>query len=120
MSKTRTAKKRYGLRLTLPGAPNTPHVVGDLPGHYRPDVPTPVGGPGEVSVEAARQLAEPAGVPLELVEIKTGEVAEAEELAQRTEQDVRKGIVAQRKAGPKGAEVRQLADEQKALKKESK
>lgn len=61
--------KRYGLRLTLPGAPATPHTVQGVNGYFWPDRATPVGGPGELSLESARKIDAAEGAPLELVEI---------------------------------------------------
>lgn len=70
--------KHYGLRLTLPGAPTGPehpghHVMG-VPGAYWPDRPTPVGGPGEISLDKAREL-DRGHVDLELVEMTAAEYA---------------------------------------------
>jgi hypothetical protein len=48
------ANKRYGLVLTLEGAPGTPHTIPGLPGYFRADVPTPVGGENELSLDAAK------------------------------------------------------------------
>lgn len=57
-----------GLRLTLPGAPCTPHNLPGFPGFYWPDRPTPVGQPGDpVTTEQAERWAADPGVPLELV-----------------------------------------------------
>jgi hypothetical protein len=64
--------KRQGLRLkndgeNLGGAPATPHVIPGWPGYYRHDVATPVGGDGEITLEAAKELASDgcrrAGIP---------------------------------------------------------
>lgn len=73
-----TAKeaKRYGLRLTLPGAPATPHTVQGVNGYFWPDRATPVGGPGELSLESARKVDAAEGAPLELVEITDKQAAE--------------------------------------------
>lgn len=69
------AEKNYGLRLTVAGAPNTPHSVGQVPGLFRPDIPTPVGGPGELDLKFARELDADRSVPLELVDVKNVEKA---------------------------------------------
>lgn len=61
--------KRYGLRLTLPGAPNTPHTIAGLQGYYWPTMATPVGEAGELPLEVARKAAADPGVFLELVDI---------------------------------------------------
>lgn len=58
---------RFGLRLTMPGAANAPHTIRGVRGEYRPDVPTPVGGQGEMTIEYARKLDKEPKVPLELV-----------------------------------------------------
>lgn len=68
--------KRYGLRLTLPGAPATPHTVQGMNGYFWPDRATPVGGPGELSLESARKVDAAEGAPLELVEITDKQAAE--------------------------------------------
>lgn len=42
------------LLLQLPGAPETWHTVDGLPGHFHPEIPTPIGdGPGEVPAAIA-------------------------------------------------------------------
>ena len=82
------ADKRYGLRLTLGGAPNTPHLVPGLPGYFRPDVPTPVGGDGELTLEAAREVSK-SNSPVELVELKPKEADEAKELYDLTVKEAR-------------------------------
>lgn len=66
--------KFYGLRLTLPGAPNTPHMVAGLPGWYWPDKPTPVGGFGEPRLEHAKKLAADSRYHVELVPMTRDEV----------------------------------------------
>ena len=64
--------KHHGLRLTLGGAPHTPHVVPGVPGVYRPERATPVGGPGELPFGEAKRISDDPGIPLELVEIPSG------------------------------------------------
>lgn len=90
--------KRQGLRLkndgeNLGGAPATPHVIAGWPGYYRADVPTPVGGDGELTLEAARELAATGAV--ELVDIPDSEVKVAEEQAKADIQAGREGRVAE-------------------------
>jgi hypothetical protein len=52
-----STSRTKGLRLTLGGAPNTPHRITGFPGLYRANSPTPVGGDGDVlSVEDAKRL----------------------------------------------------------------
>lgn len=84
-----SAAKRYGLRLTLGGAPNTPHVVPGLPGYYRPDIPTPVGGDGELSLEAARE-ADKGSEEVELVAMTAKEASDAEAVAADTMKQARR------------------------------
>lgn len=67
-------KKAYGLVLDLGGAPNSPHEVPNVYGTFRPDRPTPVGGPGEPTLAQARELSANEGVHLKLVEINPGDV----------------------------------------------
>ena len=104
------AAKRYGLLLTLGGAPNTPHTVQGLPGYYRPDIPTPVGGDGELSLEAAREAAKN-NDDLKLVELSGKRLADAEELAEATMKAARK----HRTALPDAEAVRR-SDEATAMK----
>lgn len=58
-----------GLRFTLPGAPDVPHFVPGVRGMYSPSSPTPVGGPGELTVDVAQRLHDDPSVPLELVDV---------------------------------------------------
>lgn len=110
------ASKRQGLRLSLPGAPNTPHTVPGVPGYFYPEAPTPVGGEGELSMEAAEAFDKDKGCPLQLVDIKPSEVEDAEELAAEAVEDGRKGIVAAQQRGFKGAEAARAKDEHNATK----
>ena len=71
--------KRYGLRLTLPGAPNTPHMIAGLNGYYWPTMATPVGEAGELPLEIARKAAKDPGVYLELVEMTDAEATSAKD-----------------------------------------
>jgi hypothetical protein len=105
------ATKRQGLRLNLPGAPNTPHTVPGVPGYYYPDAPTPVGDTGELSLEAAKDLHKDKGCPLELVDIRAAEVDAAEELAATTVQQGRKGFIVAQRQGFSGAEESRAKDE---------
>lgn len=104
-----------GLRLTLGGAPASPHVVQGVPGLYRPDAPTPVGGEGELSLEEAKRLDADAGVPLELVTIKK---ADEEAVRARVAADLdatRSGIAVMAQLGPEGAEPEALQDQAAAV-----
>lgn len=76
MSSNQSQTRQIGLRLSLGGAPNEPHTVAGLPGFYRPDRPTPVGGPGEATVEQAEEYAKKRSAVVEVVELKAGEVDE--------------------------------------------
>lgn len=107
--------KQYGLRLTLGGAPDTPHQFPGFPGLYRPSRPTPVGGPGEATLEQAQEVDKKRGFPLELVEMTAKEVDEAREGHLVDLDDARHGIVAHRKAEPTGAEIEQIKDEMAAI-----
>jgi hypothetical protein len=110
------ASKRQGLRLSLPGAPNTPHTVPGLPGYFYPDAPTPVGEPGELSIQAAKEFDKDPGCPLELVDIKASEIDDAVELAAETIAEGQKGIVAAQQRGFKGAEAARAKDEHDSTK----
>jgi hypothetical protein len=109
-------KKRYGLRLALPGAPNTPHTVPGVPGFYSPNAATPVGEEGELSFETAREVAKEEANYLELVTLTPKEAEAAVELAAETLEAARKGIAEARADGPEGAEVQRIKDEQAAAK----
>ena len=113
------AAKRQGLRLSLPGAPNTPHTVPGVPGYFYPDAPTPVGLAGEIELPAAKELAGDEGVPLELIEIKASEVEAAEELAAKTLTEGRKGLIVAQRQGFEGAEKARAKDEHDSNKEES-
>ena len=98
------------LVLTLGGAPAAAHRVEDLPGYYRPDTPTPVGGPGEASVEQAQVLHAAPGAPVALVYLTDKQLDDARA---RSAQDVlaaRNGLLAARPHAVGGA-VEQLAAE---------
>lgn len=72
------AAAEHGLRLTLPGAPANAHTIPGVPGFYRPDRPTPVGGPGDpLDLDTARQVAADPGVWLELVTLEDPDAARA-------------------------------------------
>lgn len=108
-------EKHYGLRLTVGGAPNTPHRVGDLPGYFRPETPTPVGGDGELTVDQARKAAKAHGDALELVELTAAQVKEGRDQAAADHEAGRSGLVEARRAEPDGAEIEQVQDEAAAL-----
>lgn len=62
--------KRYGVRLTLPGAPNTDTLIPGLHVNVRPDTVTPLDTPEDV--DRARRLIED-GAHIEIVELGTSE-----------------------------------------------
>ncbi len=72
MAESKEAKAQ-GLRLSLGGAPSIPHTVIGLPGWYWADAPTPVGGPGEISVSTAKAAAADPGCPVALVSMSKSE-----------------------------------------------
>ncbi len=109
-----------GLRLTLPGAPDTPHVVPGIPGLYRPGTPTPVGGDGDpVNTERATELDADAGVPLELVDMTEMEAEAArEELAGHVDESRAALAYARRHARQTGTtpeEAERITDESAAI-----
>lgn len=98
-----------GLRLTLPGAPCTPHNLPGVPGFYWPDRPTPVGGDGDpVTLEHAQQLAADPAVNLELVDVADAAAARAE---YRTFTDAARGVLRQVAATAEGDEQQIAADQ---------
>lgn len=107
------AERRMGLRLTQGGAPASAHVVSGVPGLYRPDVPTPVGGEGELSLEEAKALDADESIPLELVPVED-EAAALEQVAADLEA-ARGGIAAALRAGPEGSEPGRIQDEAAAI-----
>lgn len=56
------------LKLTLGGAPATWHVI-DGVGHVHPEIPSPVGGEREPSLEVARKLDKDPGCAVKLVKV---------------------------------------------------
>lgn len=106
---TQTDKIVYGLMLDLGGAPNTPHWVPGVAGLFRPDVATVVGGPGEVTLDRAREVDADPGVPLKLVKVPAGEVKALRERAQAEHQAHRGGVIDRRRVA-KGLEVAHLRD----------
>jgi hypothetical protein len=70
---TTKAAKVPALKLTLGGAPATWHSVDGLLGFYHPDIPTPLGGPGECPLDVAEAAAANDNAPVELVYISEAE-----------------------------------------------
>lgn len=73
MAEKQTEAKHYGLRLTLGGCTTEAHTLVGLPGWYWKDAPTPVGGPGEVSLDKARHIDRDPGAPVALVPMTSAE-----------------------------------------------
>lgn len=69
------AAKSEGLILDLPGAPDVPHMVRDVPGLYRPSIPTPLHK--DISADRAKEIDADEGVPLKLAPITNADAAEA-------------------------------------------
>jgi hypothetical protein len=107
--------KRYGLILTLEGAPATAHFIPGVPGYFRPDSPTPVGGDGELTLDYAQTLHE-GTEPLKLVEIAKSKVAAAVETAKQDLAEGRDAVAETRATKPTGEEAARVAAEQDALK----
>ena len=107
--------KNVGLLLTLGGAPEVPHTVVGVRGQYRPDRPTPIGGPGELTITEAEAAIEN-GAPLEIVEISKTKLDALRAAAAAELQQARQGAVAARQDKPEGAEPGQIADHLNALK----
>lgn len=111
------ASKIKGLRLTVGGAPNTPHIVPGLPGLYYPHKATPVGGPGEATEEQAKEATKGRGSAVELVDMTAKEVDEARESLAEVREAARKGIL-ERRRDAEGAEAELVRDQAAALSKE--
>lgn len=73
-------KKAHGLLLDLGGAGGW-HSVQGVYGMFHPNVPTPVGGIGEPTLDQAKAWDGDPGMPLKLVKIDSGEVPKAREAA---------------------------------------
>lgn len=87
------------------GAPNAPiqlqrwvdDQLVNVPGIYRPDRATPVGGDGQISLDLAKELADDPNVPLKLIDLSD---SEAEVLSGKASEDLaaaRRGVVAAKK-----------------------
>lgn len=108
------ATKEKGLRLTVGGAPNTPHIVPGLPGFYYPHKATPVGGPGEATLEQAKEAAKGRGAAVELVEMSQKEVDDAREALAEVSEAARKGVL-ERRRDAEGAEADLVREHAAAL-----
>jgi hypothetical protein len=102
-----------GLRLTLGGAPAVPHVVAGVPGLFRPDVGTPVGGDGEIPLDEAERLAADESIPLELVDLENEQRARDQQAADL--EAARAGIAAAVGGDPQGSEPARIAAEVQAV-----
>jgi hypothetical protein len=112
----KSSGKVPALKLTLGGAPNTPHRVGDLPGFFLPDRPTPVGGPDDrISEEQAREADRRRGIPLELVELTQQEADDNRRFMHEYREAARGAIVSSRKSLASDIEASQLSDEARAV-----
>lgn len=108
------ATKNQGLRLTVGGAPLTPHIVPGLPGFYYPHKATPVGGPGEASLEQAKEAATGRGAAVELVDMTQKETDDAREALAEVSEAARKGVL-ERRRDAEGAEADILRDQAAAV-----
>lgn len=109
------ARKYPALVLTLGGAPASPHLLEGLPGLYRPDVATVIGGPGEPSLQQAEAVLAVPGVPLALVYLTAKGVTEAREAA-AADLALLRGELQGRRADAVGGEGEYVADNIQAAK----
>jgi hypothetical protein len=104
-----------GVVFTMPGAPETPHIITGVRGVYRPGVPTPIGGEGELSLEEVN-AAIANGAPLEIVKIPKGELDDARARVSEDLMAARTGAVEARNEDLVGAEAGTLTDHIEAVK----
>lgn len=109
-----SSKKVKGLRLTLGGAPDSPHQIPGLAGYYLPSRVTPVGGPGETPLEVAEEFAGRKEPSVELVEISEAQADKEREFQAELVVRGRHGVLDLRSKA-KGAEVAQVKDELAAI-----
>lgn len=107
-------KKHLGLRLTLGGAPDTPHTIPGLPGQYRPSRATPVGGQGEPTEEQAREADKKRGTAVELVELTEKELEKARELHNLDVEAARSGVLLAAQDGAESVAEQDNIDDQRA------
>lgn len=107
-------KQNQGLRLKVGGAPLTPHIVPGLPGFYYPHKATPVGGPGEATVDQAKEAAKGRSASVELVDMSQKETDDAREALAEVSEAARKGLL-ERRRDAEGAEADLLRDQAAAL-----
>lgn len=110
--------KRQGIRLKLGGAPPTPHTLAGVPGQVRPDLPSPVGQPGDAipDLAQAQKIVQERKDVLELVEIAASDVTRAEEQAKQDIADSQNSLVEARKDGRAADDLSRFKDEQTAVK----
>jgi hypothetical protein len=101
------------LKLTLGGAPLEWHTIGS-DAYVHPEIPSPVGGEGECSLERARELSKQAGAPVELVSV-TAKQAEDGRKARTEARSA--GVAAAREARKKGKKA--TAEEAERVKNEA-
>src|SRR5256885_15622340 len=106
----RRRKTHPAVRLTLGGAPASPHVIVGLPGYYMPNEPTPVGGDGELSVEEAHEAAAEPGMHLEVVDVAASEI-EAARARQKTLRTLGMKAAGEARPGGGGGEGEQAKHE---------
>lgn len=104
--------KLPALRLTLGGAPNTPHFIVGLPGFYFSNDFTPVGGEGELTFEQAQAAHDDEGCHVALCWVGPRTIANA-----RKRQEELKGAAIRasrelaREPDVAGAELEQARDQ---------
>lgn len=95
----KTGAPSKGLRLTLGGAPATPHFIDGVPGLYCPHRATPVGGDGELTLQEAECLHGDPTIPLELIDIPAGELDAAREAVADALREAQTGVAQARRDG---------------------
>jgi hypothetical protein len=101
------------LKLTLGGAPFSWHTIGNV-AYVHPSIPSPVGGPGECTLEQAEALDQDQGAEVELVHV-TEKQAEDGRAARELARD--EGISAAREARRQGKKA--TAEEAERVKDEA-
>lgn len=113
---TNKKETRYGLILDLGGAPPTAHVVVDLPGIFRSDVPRPVGHEGELSLDAAKHYDESDSYHLKLVEIDESKVDEYHQILNSDLKSLERALPAARKAARTNTALSVIEEQSRAIK----
>lgn len=78
----KTSTKVPALLLTQGGAPLEWHVIHGV-GYVHPEIPSPVGGDGEPSLEVAKKLADAEGCEVKLVKVTEAQAANGREARDR-------------------------------------